>query len=436
MSCDAVRQRGHVVPQCITQMGSLRLSLIVVVLITTSSLLALRAAGLVFSCEADKSSSDQERKIKSPNWSLLDIKYRDTVKSIKLVMHEHKEEPGVWSYRARSEKCDIETTDDTMLAAVPEFLEAALRAASRDSPDYDEVITSRCLGELHITTSSGKFMLGITEGGFVLEGKECTSRNWFVSWGLAMLVDKILKDHKKQGLSEILFQKLSPELSVAHDKSRWHFLQAHPSGQEEKSMDDVTLLEQELKRHPRWELLEAFGEGDTRITKLRIVLDKMDALPWAQWARRDKEFVYETKDAKVLHLAETFLTTPLRIARPDGTTLIGPGDYCLGKVEVTTTEGTFFVGIFARGFSLESTIPLQQNTFFSWGLAKLIDDALFHERKEHLREGMFNALSGQTSIDSQKYRYEKAYPKTPGGSGNANPSKPDTSKDGSQKPTE
>lgn len=183
------------------------------------------------------------------------------------------------------------------------------------------------------------------------------------------------------------------------------------NGQEEKSDDLGTLLEQELKRHPRWELLSSFGEGYTRITKLKFVLFKMDALPWARWARRDKEFVHETKDPKVLQLAEDFLTTPLRIAKVDGSTLIGPGDYYLGKVEVTTTEGAFFVGVFARGFSLESTIPVQQNTFFSWGLAKLIDDALFHERKEHLRDVMFDALSGQGSIDSHKYRYEEVYGK-------------------------
>ena len=158
-----------------------------------------------------------------------------------------------------------------------------------------------------------------------------------------------------------------------------------------------------------------FGREESKsgqVTKLRIVLHKTEKLPWAWFAQRDKEFVYETKDPKILALAERFLSTPFRSVANSVVTDIRPGDYYLGKVEVTCTKQRFFIGISTNGFSLNSDICVPRNTLYSWGLAKLIDDALVRDTKKPLPKAMMERLSGQALIEAQKFEYERAYPNT------------------------
>ena len=178
--------------------------------------------------------------------------------------------------------------------------------------------------------------------------------------------------------------------------------------------DDWKDLREAIERKYDWDLLR-FGEDSKsgHITKLRIVLYKTDGVPWARYVKRDKEFVYETEDPKVLRLAEFFLTNPLRRVANDGGVFLGPGK-CdgLGKVELKCTKQSFYLGIANHGFSMDSDILVPQNEVYSWGLAKLIDDALMHDTKEHLPEVMMKSLSGEASIEGQKYQYRNAYPST------------------------
>jgi hypothetical protein len=181
------------------------------------------------------------------------------------------------------------------------------------------------------------------------------------------------------------------------------------SADEAQQKDDVVeMVQREAKIRPKWEVLGPYDRGpERRITKLKIILDKAEALPLAQWVRRDKEFVAETNDPDTVHLAERFLTAPLRLAVADGFGSVGgPGTYYIGKVEVTTTKESYYVGICTIGFTLNSEIPLDDRVFFSWGLAKLIDDMLVEQTKEHLPERLFERLSGKTQSDGDKRFYE------------------------------
>ena len=137
-------------------------------------------------------------------------------------------------------------------------------------------------------------------------------------------------------------------------------------------------------------------------------------MPWAKWARREKEFVYETTDKDKLAMAERFLTHPLRVAN-EVPSVSGPGNYCVGRVEVTTSKSNFIAGISTSGFLMDTEIPMSRNAFFTWGLAKLMDEALFQQTKEHLPAELMSHLSGQNCIDYEKSIYEEGVAKKPAG---------------------
>ncbi len=166
---------------------------------------------------------DEFRQITPADWSLLMDKDRTppNVTKLKLIMYEKKPrgKGGLLVVEPR-EPCEIETTDPVLLAGMSFFLDLPYRAACPETPDFDHVLTdaSQCLGELQVTTPSRQFMLGITHGGFALESKESSYRNSFKSWGVATVVDRMLREHGQQGLSAALMVKLSPEGRIEVEK--------------------------------------------------------------------------------------------------------------------------------------------------------------------------------------------------------------------------
>ena len=106
-------------------------------------------------------------------------------------------------------------------------------------------------------------------------------------------------------------------------------------------------------------------------------------------------------------MVERFLTAPLRAAVPNGFATFSSGADCVGRVEITKTRESFFVGVCTSGFTLNTESDFQDRVFFSWGLAKLVDDMLFQTRKEHLPGKLFDHLSGQLRSEADKRRYEE-----------------------------
>ena len=127
---------------------------------------------------------------------------------------------------ARKERVEIETTDRLVLETLPTFLIRPLRCASPESSVSDEVILDDSLGEIQVTTTLRTFILGISRGGFTLEAKAVTYRNSFQSWGLATLIDDILRRHGKPGITEPLFLDLSPSGWIEVEKHVWKRMQA------------------------------------------------------------------------------------------------------------------------------------------------------------------------------------------------------------------
>ena len=85
------------------------------------------------------------------------------------------------------------------------------------------------------------------------------------------------------------------------------------SGQESED-DDWKEFDHAVTRDPDWDLLYYSREESKygKITKLKIVLEKTGRLPMDKLSERDKEFVYETKDPKILALTESFLGSSTR----------------------------------------------------------------------------------------------------------------------------
>jgi len=159
---------------------------------------------------------DEPRQIEPADWSLLMDKDGNPlgVRKLKLIMYEKKvpRNKGLIIVEPRT-PCEIETTDEVLLAVMSFYLYLPSRNACPETPRYNYVLTdtTECLGELHVTTTRGQLMLGITPAGFALQAKEGTYRNTFESWGVAHVIDRILRDHGQQGLSPEQMLKLSPE---------------------------------------------------------------------------------------------------------------------------------------------------------------------------------------------------------------------------------
>jgi len=184
-------------------------------------------------------------------------------------------------------------------------------------------------------------------------------------------------------------------------------------GDKKTDDDDWKRFKEAVYREADWDLLQFGDESKSgQITKLRIVLYKTGKLPMAEFAERNEEFVYETKDPKDLRLVERFLSTPLRAVAHRGIATISPLDYSLGKVEVTCTKGRFYLSISTYGFNLNSDICVPQNLLFSWGLAKLIDHALVCDTKKHLHAAVIQHLSGEATIDDNRFYFDQAYPQS------------------------
>ena len=78
-----------------------------------------------------------------------------------------------------------------------------------------------------------------------------------------------------------------------------------------------------------------------------------------------------------------------------------------GTIYVKTKSGTFYIGMTPLGFTLNSDMYTTANCFWSWGLAKHIDDLLFENTGKRLPENAFMTFSGEGEIESSKERYHE-----------------------------
>lgn len=103
---------------------------------------------------------------------------------------------------------------------------------------------------------------------------------------------------------------------------------------------------------------------------------------------------------------ETGLCFPLRYAVPDDGTFggfVGNG-FVFGKMEVSTADREFVIGICRVGFVMNDTQGTLNNLFYSYRLAKELDATYFNETERHLPKELFKWLSGIRKLEEQGWK--------------------------------
>lgn len=143
-----------------------------------------------------------------------------------------------------------------------------------------------------------------------------------------------------------------------------------------------------------------------KITKVVVVLHEME--PYPGGIKESKWLNYETKNELVLQTIQTGLKLPLRLGIPDEAGWhAGPAiNLSVGHIEIFMDDkSSFIVGMTWTGFALGEKEYRAQNVFFSWALAKQVDDLMFQENKKHLPKWLFDNLSGEAEVRSSKHKY-------------------------------
>ena len=128
---------------------------------------------------------------------------------------------------------------------------------------------------------------------------------------------------------------------------------------------------------------------------------------------------FKTKDraiAKALqvsvHESAALRPTISDIGKTGGGGGAGAGHY-IGILEIETPKRKVIIGVLQSGFQLGTWLGTGRQLFFSWGLAKVVDELLFKATGKHLRKEHFGELSGENFIArSRKYWEEARHPKT------------------------
>ena len=166
-------------------------------------------------------SAEAPRKVKPDDWAALMDEHGNPLEITKLKVVMYKREAAKWlSHLSRTERCEVETTNQLFLDVMPDYLRMPLREACPEHEDYEfaQTPSNDCLGELRVTTVDGPVVFGITPRGFTLQARRATWENTFRSWGVATVIDRILREHGKQGLPERLLLDLSPQSDIEREK--------------------------------------------------------------------------------------------------------------------------------------------------------------------------------------------------------------------------
>jgi len=179
-----------------------------------------------------------------------------------------------------------------------------------------------------------------------------------------------------------------------------------------------TLTQVDLKTVPlNWDKLR-FGrviesKGEYRITK--IILDipvnrEQICFGPVKGLFQDDATAFKsheiTEESKLAVLARSF-DSFFRLEQHGAVTSYGRP----GKLVLVTNNGNIEIGITELGFTLGIASPSDQNTFYNWTLAKIIDDECRKQSGKGLKTKHFSVVSGQYWAESSKIQYEKSVAK-------------------------
>jgi len=159
----------------------------------------------------------------------------------------------------------------------------------------------------------------------------------------------------------------------------------------------------------RWQLLERLPAEESReVTKIRIVMFKRERTGFQDYLAREERFDTEITDPLVLDMMPIFLSWALRgAAIADAPHNDEPCGYGLGELHISRIDGDFMIGITTVGFALQSRIPTLRNTFYSCGVAKLVDHILVRHRQPGLHANLVSRLSPCGAAELEMRYFEK-----------------------------
>jgi hypothetical protein len=158
---------------------------------------------------------------------------------------------------------------------------------------------------------------------------------------------------------------------------------------------------------PDWSLL--IFTRDRPVRSIKLVLFESQEVPLHKGVVGDRRLVYETSSPKVARVMREFLRFPLRLAVPDDDSWLNCYyGYAIGTLTVATAmDERVLITITDSGFVLSAGKWRDQNAFFSYGVAKQIDDILFQERAIRLSPNLLRTLSGEHIIRAGHEHYDR-----------------------------
>jgi len=146
------------------------------------------------------------------------------------------------------------------------------------------------------------------------------------------------------------------------------------------------------------------SEGERKITCVRIKLMSMKSSPWGKLGLAGKDGLsFETTDPTILAAVTWALRHPMRVGVPGffNRKVLGT-PYPAGHIAIVSSAGKYVIGITHYGFAFGKKHYTREREFYSWMLAKQLDDIVFTQTGNHIPKDVFETLSGERQIRGQK----------------------------------
>ena len=148
-----------------------------------------------------------------------------------------------------------------------------------------------------------------------------------------------------------------------------------------------------------WKLLDFHGKR--KVTRIRLVFFKFNENDFDGHRVLPDLLDITSADSEVIRVIQMGLDHATRpAAERDG--FGAGGDWPIGQLQVCTTNEVIVIAIHKYAFGLHDQFVNTTNTFWSWTLAKEIEELYFHNTDHHLPDAIIEGLSGEKWVQIQK----------------------------------
>ena len=170
--------------------------------------------------------------------------------------------------------------------------------------------------------------------------------------------------------------------------------------------------------HPHPKLDELKLDEDFISEARKSIITKVEIVIIRPRGKKEPLIITETGKVWCRHFEQGFCDSTRFVTKTTSAVGLLPS----GVVKVTTLSGTWEITLFQIGFSINPNCISHNSTFYSWTLAKLIEDTC--QRNGHTIEpALFRGLSGQQHLKEQK-KYWREYQSSPKASDKKSKNKP------------